>query len=244
MGKLAMHYRVSRRLFLAAAGAAMIVPQELFGKDELPAMLDHILLGSKDLDAGIAFVEQSTGVRAAFGGVHPGRGTRNALLSLGADCYLEIIAPDPLQASVPDPYGLQSLATPRLVNWAVHPGSLEEQARRLTAAGIAFEGPTPGSRNRPDGRVLNWRTLRLKDDRHGLLPFFIEWGAGSVHPSADAPKGCRLAHFDAAVPKPDELSALFARFEIQIRVEKADRPQLRAVIEGPHGKLSLTSSSL
>ena len=236
-----MHFRFSRRSFLAATGAAMLVPHELFGRDKLPAMLDHILLGSRDLDAGIAFVEQHTGLRAAFGGVHPGRGTRNALLSLGRDCYLEIIAPDPEQPGMLDPYGLPSLDTPRLVNWAVHPASLDEQARRLTLAGIAFEGPTPGSRNRPDGRVLKWRTLRLKDDRHGLLPFFIEWAAGSVHPSTDAPNGCRLVHFHASAPRPDELSAMFTRLEIQIRVEKADRPQLHAAIAGPQGELSLTS---
>ena len=37
-----------------------------------PDALDHILLGCKDLDAGIALMEQRTGVRAQYGGVHPG----------------------------------------------------------------------------------------------------------------------------------------------------------------------------
>ncbi len=66
----------SRRFFLAFTTGALLAPSTLFGKDEVPSLLDHILLGSQDLQAGIDFVESRTGVRATFGGVHPGRGTQ------------------------------------------------------------------------------------------------------------------------------------------------------------------------
>lgn len=83
-------------------------------------VFDHILLGAPDLDLGIRWVEERTGVRAKFGGNHPGSGTRNALLSLGTGHYLEIIAPDPAQANAPDDRGLRELSSPRIIQWAIH----------------------------------------------------------------------------------------------------------------------------
>ncbi|MGB8474122.1 MAG: VOC family protein [Candidatus Acidiferrum sp.] len=208
----------------------------------MPTVLDHILLGCSDLDRGIAFVEQRTGVRAAFGGVHPGRGTRNALLSLGEMHYLEIIAPDPKQSAAPDHDGLRKLKEPRLVGWAAHPGDLDQFAIRLREAGLAFEGPTPGSRKRPDGRLLQWKTLNLKDDLDGLLPFFIEWGAGTVHPSVDAPAGSHIVRFSLSGPNQAELTRLCTLLDLDVPIEPGEKPQLHARIAGPNGKvMTLTS---
>ena len=236
-----MSREMARRRFIVGMGAMLGVPRVLAAGNEVPRMLDHILLGVKDLDTGIAFVEQKTGMRAAIGGVHPGRGTRNALLSLGERCYLEIIARDPEQAGTPDPYGLERLDEPRLVTWAAHPGNIEEYARKLREAGIAFDGPSPGSRKRPDGRVLEWKTLVLKDNRGGLLPFFIEWSAGSLHPSVDAPQGCRLERFEAAAPDHDELARTFAVLGLDVSVIGAYEPQLQAAFAGPRGEFVAVS---
>ena len=197
-----MSQPLSRRLFLLLTSGAVTIPSILLAESEAPSLLDHILLGSTDLQGGIDFVERHTGVRAIFGGVHPGRGTQNALLSLGERRYLEIIAPDPAQPGVKNPIasGLHSLTEPRLIGWAAHPGSLSAFAEKLRAAGIKFEGPTPGSRKRPEGQLLKWQTLSLADTDSGLLPFFIEWSQDSVHPSVDAPKGCALPSFAAETP--------------------------------------------
>src|SRR5882724_3259320 len=180
-----MSQPLSRRFFLLLTSGAVAIPSMLLAESEAPSLLDHILLGVSDLQGGINFVERHTGVRATFGGVHPGRGTQNALLSLGERRYLEIIAPDPAQPGVKNPLAsnLQSLTAPRLVGWAAHPGKLPAFAGKLRGAGIKFEGPTPGSRKRPDGQLLEWQTLMIADTESGLLPFFIEWSQDSVHPS-------------------------------------------------------------
>src|SRR3954470_18751656 len=230
---------ISRRMFIALAGGTALGSLLAEAADEVPSMLDHILLGCGDLDAGITFVEQHTGVRAAFGGVHPGRGTRNALLSLGERRYLEIIAPDPQQPRSSDVRQLYRIESPRLIGWAAHVGDIEAVQRQLTAAGIAFEPVRAGARERPSGQTLRWKALSLRDDAGGLLPFFIEWSKDAVHPSADAPKGCQLDRFELSTPRARELHAVATKVHLDVNVADGPQPVLRAALKGPKGALSL-----
>lgn len=203
--------------------------------------LDHILIGIDDLARGIDWVEHQTGVRAELGGVHPGRGTRNALLALGADCYLEIIAPDPDQ-SLPAWFPqILSLKEPRLIAWAVHTSNLTALAQRAAEAGFPIDGAHDGARSRPDGKILSWRLFHLRDDRGGLLPFFIEWNRASVHPAQDAPLGCALEEFQLQSPQPDELTHSCRSLDVDVMVKAGKRSLIRAVIAGPKGRVELTS---
>jgi glyoxalase-like protein len=237
---------ISRRSFLALTGGAILSPSASWAAnaeedDEVPSLLDHIILGCNDLDTGIDFVHDASGVRAAIGGVHPGRGTRNALLSLGERRYLEIIAPDPAQTEIVHFPQIRSMKDPRLVGWAVHPPDITALARQLRENKVDFTGPADGSRKRPDGSVLNWKTINLADDRHGLLPFFIEWSADSVHPSKDAPAKCTLDYFEILSADPQELASTLKRMGIDFPVQRSDKTRLQAVISGPKGDLKLNS---
>lgn len=243
-----MSVTFSRRKFIALSSGALTVPAislaanaEDAEDDDVPALLDHILLGCSDLDRGIELVEEVTGVRPAIGGVHPGRGTRNALLSLGERRYLEVIAPDPAQSEIVHYPQLPSMTDPRLIGWALHPPDIAAVAKQLRDNQVAFNGPVDGSRKRPDGRVLNWKTINLADDRHGLLPFFIEWSADSVHPSKDAPAKCTLDYFEIMSADPEELSSAFKRIGLDLPVQRSDKARLRALISGPKGDLPLST---
>ena len=242
---------LSRRAFLAFTAGAVLTPPiwATEGKAAgFPALLDHILLGCSDLDRGIAFVQKHTGILPAFGGVHPGRGTQNALISLGEPSreelnprrYLEIIAPDPKQSGVGQYSVITKLKEPRLIGWAAHRDDLDQFAERLRQNGIEFEGPHPGSRQRPDGKVLHWKALRLKDD-HGLLPFFIEWSADTTHPSVDAPRGCHLDNLELLTPDHDALAKTANLLGLGVAISKAAESQLRAVIRCAGRELKLTS---
>jgi hypothetical protein len=238
---------ISRRSFLALTGGAMVSPcvpwtaEDAEEDDEVPALLDHILLGCNDLDTGVDFVHDGTGVRPAIGGVHPGRGTRNALLSLGERRYLEIIAPDPAQSEIVHYPQIRSMTDPRLIGWAVHPTDIAAIAKQLRENKVEFTGPSDGSRKRPDGHVLNWKTINLADDRQGLLPFFIEWSADSVHPSKNAPAEGTLDYFEILSADPQELASTLKRIGIEFPVQRSDKTRLQAVISGPKGDLKLDS---
>lgn len=235
---------LSRREFvLSGLAAGVMTPRTGSGDaaDGTPSLLDHILVGINDLDAGVAFFEEHLGVRAIPGGVHPGRGTRNALLSLGPRRYLEIIAPDPAQPEVKHYAKIQQLTTPRLIGWAAHPGNLEDFSKRLREAGVAFDGPYPGSRAKPDGGMLAWSSLMLSDDLAGLLPFFIEWSAGTVHPSEASPSGCRMLRFTAHSPEPEKLAKRLEILGLDMKVEAGSAASLKVLLAGPKG--NWTSSS-
>jgi len=216
-----------------AVVAAMAVALPMFGtaamdQSRTPAAeaIDHLLLGVSDRDAGIAWVEKLTGVKAAVGGSHPGVGTRNALLSLGGRRYLEIIAPDPEQSAFNYRVDLRTFREPRLIAWAAATKDIENIAAAARAAGQNPLGPNDGSRARPDGRVLRWRTLALPTDLgvDGLdpVPFFIQWSADAVHPSTDSPEGCELRTFEIQHPRPSAVADVLARVGIDATVRPGE----------------------
>jgi hypothetical protein len=244
-----MAVRISRRNFLALTAAALAMPWMRMagtnGISAVPADLDHILLGVSDLDHGIAWFEQRSGVRAVPGGVHPGRATRNALLALGPRRYLEIIAPDPQQAGSPASRELwaarlTSIQEPRILGWAAHTDDLAALAKSAAAADLAIEPVRDGSRSRPDGKVLRWKSFGLSDDRNGLLPFFIEWSRDSVHPAQDAPGGCKLLQFFAELPSASQLAGEAGQLGLGFDVRQGKAPMLHARILGRKGEFELT----
>jgi hypothetical protein len=210
----------------------------------VPADLDHILLGADDLEHGINWMQERSGVRAIFGGVHPGRGTRNALLSLGPRRYLEIIAPDPQQASATSgndmAHRLRTIQEPRLIGWAAHTSDLAGLVQKAIAAGIPIEDPRDGSRVRPDGKTLQWKSFALKKDFDGALPFFIEWNINSVHPSQDASSGCTLQHFFIESPVMEDVRLVASKLGLEVELKPAKAPVLRALMIGKRGRFEIS----
>jgi Glyoxalase-like domain len=203
--------------------------------------VDHLVYATPDLNRGIDELERLIGVRASAGGQHPGQGTRNALLALGATSYLEIIAPDPEQPrpAFPRPFGIDSLTQSKLVAWAAKDSNLENLTSVAAREGVELGPVVPGSRRRPDGIVLSWRItsprMTLGD---GIVPFFIDWGQ-SPHPAATAARGLTLIELRAEHPDPDRVRDLLRKLGLALPVKQGARPALVAVIEGPRGRVEL-----
>jgi len=210
------------------------------GGELIPARsaLDHLLLGVARLEDGIAWVEEQTGVKAAPGGNHPGAGTHNALLSLGHRQYVEIIAPDPNQTYTgPLASLLKELEMPKPITWAAATKDIELLAKKLRGSGVAIDGPQPGSRTRPDGRQLEWKTLRLTGQPYGLVPFFIEWASDTVHPSVDSPSGCQLTGLELYHPEPNLTGQMMRKLSIAAEIKKSIEPGLKVQLDCPKGRV-------
>jgi catechol 2,3-dioxygenase-like lactoylglutathione lyase family enzyme len=201
----------------------------------MTATIDHLVYACPDLDAAVADITRLTGVRPQQGGQHPEVGTRNALVSLGDRTYLEIIAPDPDQptAGQPKPFGLDHLAAPALRAWAAAPGDLDAAVRQARTEGFRYGDIVNGHRRTPGDGELSWRmTTYPYNGEVAVVPFLIDWGT-QRHPAQTAPSGLRLTEFSILAPDPQQVIRQLRAAGIDLPVDQADVPALRAVLTGP-----------
>jgi len=203
--------------------------------------IDHLVYGVDDLRGGVEELTQRLGVRAARGGRHLGRGTHNALLALGGDSYLEIIAVDPDQPEAVGQvsFALDRLRLPRLVGWAARVTDIEDAAQRARDRGYD-PGPVQAmSRRRPDGVLLEWHLTRNPPDPGRIpVPFLIDWGA-SPHPTQASPAGVTLVDLRAEHPSPDDLRRILGALSVDLAVDEAGEAALVATLDTPKGRIVL-----
>ncbi|HTC70054.1 MAG TPA: VOC family protein [Acidothermaceae bacterium] len=141
--------------------------------------IDHIVIGVRDFDNATAQFEDRYGLTTIEGGRHPGWGTANRLVPLGA-AYLELVTVvDEAEASNSD-FGrwiCAMLEGNSRFGWAVRTDDLEGGAARL---GLEV---AQGSRRSRSGQLLHWHIAGVAEAaRDSSLPFFIQWGAGTPLP--------------------------------------------------------------
>lgn len=229
-------------ILIAIVGMSSAAHEEHGANDSaIVPFVDHLVYATPDLEATVADLEKRLGVRAVYGGPHPGRGTRNALISLGPGRYLEIFSRDPSQPEPAEarPFGVDQLKKAKLVAWLAKGRDLPTLRERAASKGIRLGEVLSGSRVRPDGIQVSWQFtspwVRIAD---GLIPSFIDWGA-SPHPSSVAAPGVELVDLRGEHPHPKGVRSMLARLNLPLKVSYAPHPALVAVLRTPKGIVEL-----
>lgn len=206
------------------------------------AVIDHLVYTTKDVEATVEDLARRLGVKAAAGGRHLGYGTRNALLSLGEACYLEIIGPDSGQ---PQPvrgywYGIDNIERPRLFTWTARVEHIERVAAHAHATGYKTGDVHKVFRETPDGHRLSWRLTMPTGAGDGLVPNLIEWDEGCPHPSDTAPAGLTLIELHGYHPSPESIAPMLTALGVDLEIEVGTNPRLLALLETPYGPVELS----
>jgi hypothetical protein len=175
--------------------------------------------------------------------------THNALLRLGDDVYLEVIAPDPGQPEPGRPrlFGLDEPATrellggaPRLLHWVVRSRELPAARRKLAAAsGVALADlgdATPMRRG-----DLRWTlTVTASGGRPPAgLPSIIDWET-APHPCSRLPdRGVALERFELAAPAATIAALADLGRDGRVAFVEAASPQWAARLRTPSGRVTL-----
>jgi hypothetical protein len=209
--------------------------------------IDHLVYAVPDVDAAAADIAQRFGVTPTPGGAHAGFGTRNVLLALGPDVYLEIVGPDLAQ---PQPEGgrlftVDTLTAPRLVTWAVRSAELSADIARARSHGYDPGTIIDMGRTRPDGTRLDWRLAVTPPVLNGglppgdgIVPFIIDW-RDCPHPAPTIASGCRLHALRAEHPQPAHVHHMLEALGADLTVRLGPFPRLVAAIDTPNGRMVL-----
>jgi hypothetical protein len=138
--------------------------------------IDHVVLAVRDLEAtGKRFFDEH-GLASVPGGRHAAWGTANRVIPLGED-YVELLGVVEPEVAERSPFGrfMLSHTAGGDVNHRWLTVSLADTDLEGTAARLGLEVVT-GTRTRPDGREIRWRSAGLEDPkRDPWLPFFVAW---------------------------------------------------------------------
>lgn len=224
---------------LVAPEAVVLAVRGAGGQRSSMLALSQIIFGVRDLDVATRRFE-TLGFEVLDGGVHPGVGTANRVIPLGAQ-YLELLGVVDEQRAEHSEYGRSLIAATatgdRLVRWSLRTDTIDAVAERL---GLAVEARR---RERPDGHLLTWRAaglgLALAD---ATTPFFMQWDdpldyPGAL-PAAHRNRARGVAALTVIPAELDQFTRWTAGADAPLRVREGSVPRLLNVeIDTPKGRL-------
>lgn len=204
-----------------------------------PALLDHVVVVTNDLDTAVEQIAKATGVTLEPGGVHPSFGTRNYLASFGSGAYLEVIGVDRENTGYTGtrPFGIDDATGTFAATWAITPQDIEAAVVASRAHGVDPGEPEPKSRRRPDGSLLEWKLTRSFSEPSGVVPFMLDW-EGATTPAETTTATLKLVQLTASHPEPETVVPLLRALGTDLNV-KHGPAKLEVTLEGPAGRITL-----
>ncbi|UPK74681.1 VOC family protein [Nocardioidaceae bacterium SCSIO 66511] len=162
--------------------------------------LDHVsfAVGPDGLAGTTNRLTELLDAKFVDGGLHPRFGTRNMILPLENDQYLEIVEVLDHPASDKAPFGQavreRSESGGGWLGWVVAVDDIGPVEHRIGRHAV------PGNRRRPDGYNLQWQQIGVKGlQADPQLPFVVSWSIPSTeHPSQSGPATTRLSALEIA----------------------------------------------
>jgi glyoxalase-like protein len=211
----------------------------------MPSGIDHLVIAVPDPDAAAAELADTVGLAFTGGGRHAGLGTFNRIAFLG-DAYLELMGVDDSEAAQGWAIGRATVAALAsgggFATWAVLDEEIAATVAQLRANGSSIGPVTRGSRQRPDGALVEWWSAAPAELGPARPPFLIrhaaygeEWGVAAlaerrafVHPIGSP---VRLDGLELAVGSPIELAATSAT---EVGLEFVREGDVAVASVGPH----------
>jgi glyoxalase-like protein len=163
------------RLFFATLILSLI-PRPAMTQDSKSVVLelDHVSICGSNLDA-LRQDFTDVGLTADLGGPHGNGITQMASIGFDDGTYIELIAPIKPGVTAGSDWSKFMSEDAVTCAWAVGTNVLLQEVDRLKKAGVAIKGPDSGSRKRPDGMSIEWKTADVGSGTPGsTLPFVIE----------------------------------------------------------------------
>jgi len=203
--------------------------------------LDHIVYAVPNLEEAMNWFEEQTGIRPVFGGHHTTQGTKNAILKLGDQCYLELLALDEENKTISAPrwMGIDLITAPKITRWAIQSIDLEKDSQVLKKYHPKMGNISGGQRKMTNGKLLTWKlTMPLAEPEIEIAPFLIDWQYSESHPADGLEEQCSLVELRLIHPQHEQLQKVLDQLNLEINITKGTLG-LTAVIQTPKGLLVL-----
>lgn len=139
--------------------------------------LDHVVLGTSNLEQAMDDFEKLAGVRPLMVVSHNGCGTKSARVAFQQCAFLEFLAPDDKQPSTPLSESLSQIPSGQFVpvHYAVRNSKAEELKSTWKGMGFEVDNVTMIAKDR--GMPWKWSLYFFEGHEDGgLIPFFADWG--------------------------------------------------------------------